>query len=100
MNIHDVIGTWKSVDPTLKMMQAADQWCLYDEEPFYILTNVASICSFDTFMEFWRDVLCVNITPNFICYIWDMCDKKPDEFLAWVSDLYDNYAIIEPFGGV
>ena len=100
MNIHEVIGIWSSLDYTLVTMKAADTWCRYDEKAFYILTRVASICSFDTFMEFWRNVLIVNITPNFICYIWDMCGKKPDEFLVWVNDLYDNYAIVEPFGGV
>lgn len=100
MSIHETIGTWDSLDRTLNTMKAADKWCLYDEKAFDILTKVASICGFDTYMEFWRDVLCVNVTPNFICYIWDMCGGNPDKFVAWVADLYDNYALIIPFGGV
>lgn len=100
MSVHEIIGTWSSLDYTLGTMQSADAWCLYDEKAFDILTKVASICSFDTYMEFWRDVLCVSVTPNFICYIWEMCGENPDEFVAWVADLYDNYATIIPYGGV
>lgn len=99
MSIHETLGIWLSVDHTLNMMKAADKWCLYDNRAFYILTKVAEICSFDTYMEFWRDILCVNVTPDFIVYIWDMCNSNPDKFVTMVADLYDSYAIIEPFGG-
>lgn len=100
MSIHEILGIWKSLDYTLQTMKTADVWCLDDTKAFYILTKVAAICSFDTYMEFWRDILCVNVSPDFIVHIWSLCGENPDEFVTWVADLYDNYAIIIPFGGV